>query len=57
MMFIICGICWFIGIILTGYLLVNGDKLNKETSGFLNGFAIAIMVVAVVLSGIVGFGE
>ena len=57
MLFIICGICWLVGIILTGYLMVNGDKLNKETSGFLNGFAIAIMVVAVVLSGILGFGE
>lgn len=54
MLFIICGICWFVGIILTGYLLANGDKLNKETSGFINGFAIAVVIIAVILSGICG---
>ena len=49
---VICGLCWLVGIILTGYILVHGDNLSKDASGFLNGFALAFVIIAAILSGI-----
>lgn len=51
-MFVLSGICMIVAVIILIYIMSHGDELSSGTSGFLNGFCIAMFIVSAILCGI-----
>lgn len=41
-----------VAVIILIYIMSHGDELSSGTSGFLNGFCLALFIVAAILYGI-----
>ena len=56
LIFIVCGLFWFVGLGLT-FVLMTNHKLSDKDRNIIDGMAIAFVICAVIVSGLFGIGS